>query len=78
MSVSDKVKASLNLSGKKIYELAECFEISPQAMRNKLSRQSFSAADLIKLCDFIGANLVIDFGENQRVVFDSSDIQKGE
>ena len=75
MSVSDKVKATLNLSGKRIYELAECFEISPQAMRNKLSRGSFSATDLIKICEFLGGKLVIELDDNQKIYFDMKDTE---
>ena len=76
MAVSDKVKALLNLKGKKIKELAGHFEMSPQAMRNKLNRGSFSAEDLIRISVFLGAELSFKVSENQRIVLDENDIRE--
>lgn len=75
MPVSDKIKALLNLKGKKIYELAEHLKMSPQAMRNKLSRDSFSAADLIKVSDFLNCNLTFEISESQKINLEMSDIK---
>ena len=52
MAVTDKVKALLSMRGKKNIELAAYLGISPQSMQNKFNRGSFSAEDLIKICDF--------------------------
>ena len=77
MAVAGKVKALLNIKGKKIYELAEHFEMSPQAMRNKLNRNSFSADDLIKVADFISCDLAF-IVDNQKITLDLNDIKAGE
>lgn len=75
MAVSEKVKALLNLKGKKILELAEYMSMSPQAMRNKLSRGSFSAEDLIKIAVFLNCTLSFEVTENQRIVLDEDDLR---
>ena len=75
MAVSDKIKALLSLKGRKSYELAEYLEISPQAMRNKLSRDSFSASDLIKISNFLNCDLVFEVNENQKIILEISDIK---
>lgn len=70
MSVSDKVKAGLALCGKKNIELAQHFGMSAQSMQNKLGRESFSAKDLIKYADFVGARLALLFPDGQVIYFD--------
>lgn len=77
MSVSTKVKALLNLSGKDHAGLAEYLGISKQALSNKFYRDSFSAADLVKVADYTGSNLSFLFSDGNKVVIDSDDI-KGE
>ena len=74
MAVSEKVKALLKLKGRKSSELAEYLGISPQAMANKLYRNSFSAIDLIKISDFLGCELSYNVSHNQKIVLDISDI----
>jgi len=76
MAVSDKVKAMLNLKGKKIMELAGYFEMSPQAMRNKLNRGSFSAEDLIRVSMFLDAELSFRISENQIITLDKNDLRE--
>ena len=76
MAVSDKVKAMLNLKGKKIIDLADNFDMSPQAMRNKLNRGSFSAEDLIKISMFLNAELSFKISDNQVIVLDGNDLRE--
>lgn len=78
MAVAEKVRALLNLKGKKIMDLAEYFGMSSQAMRNKLSRDSFSASDLIKVADFLECKLLFEVGENQTIVLEMDDIKQKE
>lgn len=75
MAVSDKVKALLNLKGKKIKDMADYFEMSQQAMRNKLNRGSFSAEDLIRVSMFLNAELSFRVADNQSIVLDENDIR---
>ena len=76
MAVADKVKAMLNLKGVKIMDMAAYFEMTPQAMRNKLNRDSFSAEDLIKISMFLNAELSFKIFENQTIVLDENDIRQ--
>ncbi len=75
MSVSDKIKAAINLSGKSKTELANYLGMSIQSLSNKLSRGSFSAEDLIKIADFTGSTLLFEFEENQRIKLLKEDIR---
>lgn len=76
MAVADKIRALLNLKGKKISDMADYFGMSRQAMRNKLSRGSFSAADLIKISMFLGAELSFSISDNQKIVLDENDLKE--
>ncbi|NSJ39385.1 bacteriophage CI repressor [Enterocloster clostridioformis] len=75
MSVTDKVRAAINLSGKSNTELAAYLGISNQSLSNKLSRGSFSAEDLIKIADFSGSTLLFEFAENQKIKLLKEDIR---
>ena len=76
MAIADKVKAMLNLKGVKIMDMAEHFNMTPQAMRNKLNRGSFSAEDLIRVSMFLGAELSFKISDNQAIVLDENDIRE--
>ncbi|MPM26494.1 hypothetical protein SDC9_72997 [bioreactor metagenome] len=75
MAISDKLRALLALSGKKSTDLAGYFGISPQAMRNKFSRGSFSADDLIKISVFLDLDLSFRTTDNQIITLDEKDLQ---
>ena len=57
MSVTDKVRSLLNLKDEQVKYLADFFGISIQAVRNKFSRGSFSASDLIIIAEALGYEL---------------------
>jgi len=67
----------MNFQGKKSYELAEYFGISAPAMRNKMSRDSFSAEDLIKIADFLEMELAF-ISNSQKTILEMSDIKTDE
>ncbi len=75
MAVTEKVKALLSIKGKKNIELAEHLGMSPQSLQNKLNRSSFSAEDLIKIADFTGTTLAFEVNDNQKIVFENTDIR---
>ncbi len=75
MSVTDKIRATINLSGKSKAELAAYLNISNQSLSNKLSRGSFSAEDLIKIADFTGSTLLFEFKEDQKIKLLKEDIR---
>ena len=63
MAVSEKINALLQIRGVKKYELAEFLEMSPQSLRNKFNRGSFSAEDLIKISGFLNCTLAFEIDE---------------
>lgn len=75
MSVSTKIKVLLTLSGKDHAGLAEYLGISKQALSNKFYRDSFSAADLVKVADYTESRLSFVFPDGNKVVIDTSDIK---
>lgn len=75
MVLSTKIKALLNLSGKDHAGLAEHLGISKQALSNKFYRDSFSAADLVKVADFTESCLSFVFSDGNKVVIDNGDIK---
>lgn len=76
MAVSEKINALLQIRGVKKYELAEHLEMSPQSLRNKFNRGSFSADDLIKISDFLGCTLIFEIDDRQKIILDKSDIRE--
>ena len=74
-TITAKIKSLLAVAGKKNIELAEYLGMSPQSLQNKFFRGSFSADDLIRIGDFVGAELVYLLGDD-RIVLDSSCIRE--
>ena len=75
MSISDKVKAALALRGKQNVEAAASLGITPQAFNNKLNRNSFFMADIIKLAEGLNLDIAFNDKDGQRIVFLPSDIE---
>ena len=73
MSVSDKVKAVLTLSGKRQIDLAENFDMSKQTMSNKMARDSWSAKDLARVAEFTGCKVGFVLPDGQHIFLDMSD-----
>lgn len=76
MSVSNKIRALLNLTGHKPADLSECLEKSVQSVRNKFSQDSFSIADLLKICDFLNCKMSIRTQDGQTILFTIDDIRQ--
>lgn len=70
MSVSDKVKGLLALSGKKQIDLAGNFDMSKQTMSNKFARNSWFASDLVKAAEFCGCKLAFVMPDGQLLYID--------
>ena len=75
MAVSSKIKALLKLKSKDNAALAEHLGISTQAFSNKLYRNSFSAADLIKIADFLDCDLAFISDDGTKITLDKGDIK---
>lgn len=70
MSISRTVKSLLTMRGKKQLDLAEEFEMSKQAMSNKIARNSWFAKDLVKVADFCGCKLAFIMPDGQQLIID--------
>ena len=76
MAVASKIKALIKLKGKENSDLARYLEISNQALSNKFYRDSFSAADLIKISTFFGCDLAFIVDDAQRIVLTEEDLKQ--
>lgn len=75
MSVSEKIKAIMQLKNIKQADLAKDFNMSPQAMRNKFHRGSWSAEDLIKIAESTGCEIYFKIDDKQSIILDSADVR---
>ena len=76
MAVSSKIKALIKLRGQDNASLAKYLGISAQALSNKLYRDSFSAADLIRIAAFLECNLAFVVDDAQKIILTEEDIEK--
>lgn len=75
MSVSNKIRALLNLKDMKPQNLSTCLGISVQAVRNKFTRDSFSVADLIKIASYLDCELLFKLNESQKIKLSQEDLK---
>lgn len=75
MGISNKVKGMLQLKGKKNTELATYLGMTPQSLANKFNRDSFSAADLVKIADFLDCELAFILPDNQYIKLTLEDLR---
>lgn len=76
MPITDKVKAAMVVRGKKNKELAQYLGITEQSLSNKFNRGGFSAEDLIKIANFAGATLALEFDDKNKIAFSLDDIRQ--
>lgn len=74
MSISDKIKAALALRGKQNIDAANILGITPQAFNNKLNRNSFFMADIIKIAEGLNLDIAFTDKDGQKIIFLPSDI----
>lgn len=61
VDVSSKIKSLLAARGKKQTDLVSVLGVSSrQVISNKFCRNSWTAAELIKICDYLGCEIFID------------------
>lgn len=69
MTVSSRVKALLEMTEKDQTALAQHFGMTtPQAMGNKMRRDSWSAKDLVKVADYCGAKLAFILPDGSQLI----------
>lgn len=66
--IGNIVKAAANIKNADRKILAEALNISPQALSNKYSRDSFSGVDLIKIADACGYRLAFVDEQGKAVI----------
>ena len=76
MSVSNKIKSLMSIKEIRSIELAGFLGMSPQSLRHKFNRGSFSAEDLIKIADILGVTLNFEIDGKQRIVLDINDVRE--
>lgn len=69
--ISDKVKAIIANSGIPKYKIADSLGISRQQLSNKFHNNTFTTADLVKICTACGYDITIT--DNKGTTFTLSD-----
>lgn len=77
MSVSNKVKALLELKDTGITEYAKATEQTQPNVSNKIKRNTWTVQDFLKIAHYTGTNLAfIDENNKPLITFDENDIKK--
>ena len=69
MSITSKIKSVLQIAGKKQTDLADSMNMVKQTLNNKMTRDSWSASDLIKVAELTGSKLAFVFPDGTQVNF---------
>ena len=78
MAISEKIRCLVQSQKKTQVEIAKALGVSPQSLCNKMHRDTFTAADLVKISDALDCKLLFLTADGQEVVLDKSDLKKGE
>lgn len=78
MSVADKIRAALVLRGKTNSDAAEALGITTQAFNNKLNRNSFFLADVVKIAAMLEFDIAFTDKVGQKIIFTISDLESSE
>lgn len=68
MAGAKEIKALLKKRKMTVKALAETLEIEPQSMSNKLFRDSFSFAEVVKIADLLNADVKIILRDSDETV----------
>jgi transcriptional regulator with XRE-family HTH domain len=72
MGISKKIKALLELTGKKQSDLMEVLGMgSKQSLSNKFSNERWSAEDLIAVAEFCDCKLMLVLPDGQQINLDA-------
>lgn len=77
--VKNKIQMMLSYKNKMQISLMDVLKVSSkQALNNKFSNNRFNIEDLIKICDYLGLEIVVRDKEKQHdvVIFDKDDLKK--
>lgn len=76
VSISNKIRALMKLRGFKNKDLAAAIGSSAQSMNNKMYRDSFTAADLVRIVDALGGKLTVNFPDGEQLSFTMADLDE--
>ena len=77
MSIANKIKALLNIQEVKTDDVVSALDLgSRQAFYNKVSRDSFTAADLVKIADISNCELAFILKDGQKLPLTIGDAKK--
>ena len=68
MAGAKEIKALLKKRKMTVKALAETLEIEPQSMSNKLFRDSFTFAEVVKIADLLNADVIIILRDSDETV----------
>ena len=69
MTISDCVRMALGKANRKQTDLSVYLGLSkPQSLNNKFIRNSWSGEDLVRLAEFTGGKLMIQYPDGQQVL----------
>ena len=75
MSIANKIRALMKLRGYKTKDLADAMGCT--SISNKMSRDSFTAADLIKIATILDCDLSFTFPDGGKIRLTADDLEKG-
>ena len=76
MSISSKIRALMALRGFNSRTLAEAMGCSPRFISNKLQRDTFTAADLIKIAEVLDCTLSFTLPDGTEIRLTADDLEK--
>lgn len=77
MTISDGVKAALQVSGKKQKDLMEIFDTTKQGISTKVTKDRWFGRDLVRVADLVGADLAFVFPDGSIIKL-RNDCQEGD
>lgn len=73
--VSSIIKKIMKDKNIKALDLAKHFSVTPQAITNKFSRDTWTAQELIDILDFMDCQLIVQSKPDTIYIFSKSDIK---
>ena len=76
MSIANKIRALMKLRGYKTKDLADAMGCTSASVSNKMSRDSFTAADLIKIAEVLDCTLSFTLPDGTEIRLTADDLEK--
>ena len=77
MSIANKIRALMKLRGYKTKDLADAMGCTSASVYNKMSRDSFTAADLVKIAEALDCDLSFTLPDGTEIRLTADDLEKG-